>query len=359
MNALESQLIYPLGDTLPESGHCLTVAPGVKWLRMALPFALNHINLWLVADAFQGVEGWAIVDTGIADPATQAAWERVLSAELDGQPITRVIVTHMHPDHVGNAHWLCDTLGVPLYMSMTDYCLSRALLASPSGSGGAAAAAHFAANGLNAPDDIDKVIKRAGHYGAMVPAMPQSYARLMHGQMLHMGNSTHGKTSWQLITGYGHSPEHMSLYCPELNVCISGDMLLPRISTNVAVWDMEPEGNSLPLFLDSIAAYLALPADVLVLPSHGKPFKNAHVRVKQLQDHHADRLAELVAAARAAGAHGINGVDAVRVLFNRELDLHQMTFALGEALAHLHMLWYAGTLKRFKSTTGVWQFALA
>ena len=177
MNLLEAQLDYPFGEALPESGHCMTVAPGVKWLRMPLPFALNHINLWLVADTLHGVRGWAIVDTGIAAEPTQTAWLRVLEHELGGKPITRVIVTHMHPDHVGNAHWLCEKLNVPLYMSMTDYCLARTLLATPSGAGGPAAAAHFAAHGLNKPEDIDKVIKRAGHYGGMVTDMPKQIGR--------------------------------------------------------------------------------------------------------------------------------------------------------------------------------------
>ena len=104
MNELEKQLHYPLGDALPAPGEALLVAPGVKWIRMALPFALNHINLWLLRDELDGVQGWSVVDCCISHETARAQWEQIFSQELDGLPILRVIVTHMHPDHVGLAH---------------------------------------------------------------------------------------------------------------------------------------------------------------------------------------------------------------------------------------------------------------
>ena len=346
MNSLEHELHYPLGDTLPALGETIEVATGVRWLRVGLPFALNHINLWLLADNYQGKRGWAIVDCGIASPATREAWAAV-TASLDG-PITRVIATHMHPDHIGNARWLCDTHGVQLFCSMTDYIMARALLATPSGSGGELAAAHFAAHGLNSPADIEKIKQRGTHFSNLVDGLPTSFARLMDGQTLNVGAN-----DWQLISGYGHSPEHISLYCATLGVCISGDMLLPRVSTNVSVWDMEPEGNPLPLFLAGIERFAFMPEATLVLPSHGKPFHGIAARLRQLREHHRDRLDDVLQACKTGPK---NAVDIVKVLFNRELDLHQMTFALGESLAHLHALWYEGKLSRSKNAAGVWEF---
>ncbi|MEO8081379.1 MAG: MBL fold metallo-hydrolase, partial [Caldimonas sp.] len=112
MNSLESELDYPFGETLPERGATVEVAPGVLWVRMGLPFALDHINVWLLRDegdpASGKQAGWSIVDTGIDDAATRAAWERVFATSLGGLPVVRVIVTHLHPDHIGLAHWLCE-----------------------------------------------------------------------------------------------------------------------------------------------------------------------------------------------------------------------------------------------------------
>ena len=233
-------------------------------------------------------------------------------------------------------------------MSMTDYCMARSMLAKPTGSGGVQAAAHFEIHGLSQGEDLDKIIQRGNYYGSMVDGLPQHVNRLLGGQRLRIG-----KHVWQLDAGYGHAPEHISLYCDELNLVISGDMLLPRISTNISVWDMEPESNPLPLFLDSLTVYARFAENVLVLPSHGKPFRGAHERVKQLRDHHAERLNELLTACRTGP---LTAADAVKVMFKRELDLHQITFALGEALAHLHALWFDGKIKRERNALGAWHF---
>jgi glyoxylase-like metal-dependent hydrolase (beta-lactamase superfamily II) len=350
MNTLEHELTYPLQDTLPAPGAALAIAERVKWLRMPLPFALDHINLWLVRDAADGAPGWAIVDCGIATDQTRALWEQVLASSLEGLPITRVIATHMHPDHIGLAYWLTEKLNVPLHVSMTDYFVARTNIAGTSGSGGESAAAHFARHGLSRPEDIEKIRQRTSYYGNMVPALPATYHRLMDGFSLQLGDA-----NWRCIVGYGHAPEHIALYCEAENILISGDMVLPRISTNVSVWDTEPQANPLPLFLDSLSRYESLPHETLVLPSHGKPFRGLHRRIAQLRAHHQERLAEVLAA---CAGEAKTAAQIVPVLFKRELDLHQTTFAMGEALAHLHMLWYGGQLKRVESG-GVIRFAAA
>ena len=267
---------------LPAVGDVIELAPGVRWLRMPLPFALDHINLWLLRDRDEaGRAGWAIVDCGVANDATRAAWEQVFAHHLDGLPVLRVIVTHMHPDHIGNAQWLTERWGCRLWISATDWNAARVASQSTTGFGGDGAAAFFSEHGLVDPEALAKVRGRGGYYAAMVPAVPRQYRRLLDSQVLRIGDH-----AWRCYAGYGHAPEHISLYCAALGVLISGDMVLPRISTNISVIDLEPEADPLPLFLSSISRMRELPADTLVLPSHGKPFKGLHERVRQLVEHH-------------------------------------------------------------------------
>ncbi len=373
-NAREAELRYPLGDALPALGGSLEVAPGVRWVRMQLPFALDHINLWLLRDRQDDVDGWAIVDCGIANPATMAAWEQVFATQLDGLPVLRVLVTHMHPDHIGLAHWLTrrwskpaaatqrperagesEATGSPpgrecrLWISATDYGAARLASARTTTFGGDSAAGHFMRHGMIDPDSIAKVRARSNYYASMVPAVPDRFRRLMDGDRLRIG-----RHDWQCIAGYGHAPEHIALHCPELGVLVSGDMVLPRISTNVMVIDLEPEADPLRLYLDSLERLRELPADTLVLPSHGKPFTGLRQRIDQLRDHHAERYAEVMAA---CAAHPRSATDIVPLMFERALDLHQLTFAMGEAIAHLHGLWFAGKLRRDLGLDGVYRFA--
>jgi glyoxylase-like metal-dependent hydrolase (beta-lactamase superfamily II) len=351
LNQLEHQLGYPLGDTLPASGTTLDVAPGVRWVRMGLPFALDHINLWLLRDELDGRAGWTIVDCGIANDPTRAAWEQVFASHLDGLPVLRVIVTHMHSDHIGLAQWLTDKWQCRLWVSATDYNAARLATQSTTGYGGEAAAAHFARHGLADPESIAKVKARSNYYASMVPGVPASFRRLLDGQPVRIGSH-----DWRCIAGYGHAPEHISLYCDALHVLISGDMVLPRISTNVSVIDVEPEADPLSLYLESIGRLRALPADTLVLPAHGRPFTGLHTRIDQLQQHHDERFAEVM---RACAEAPCSAADVLPVLFKRALDLHQTTFAMGEAIAHLHALWYAGQLRRTRDAQGVYRFAPA
>ena len=181
-----------------------------------------------------------------------------------------------------------------------------------------------------------------------MPLVPRQYRRMMDGDSL-----TIGARQWRCISGYGHAPEHISLYCKEIKVLIGGDMMLPRISTNVSVYDQEPESNSLKQFLDSIDKFRSLDAQTLTLPAHGKPFTGLYERIQQLHDHHRDRLAEVMQACAGAPC---SAADILPVLFKRALDLHQTTFAMGEAVAHLHALWFEGRLQRSLSADGVYRF---
>ena len=348
MNDLEMQLHYPLGDTLAPMGGTLEVAPGVKWIRMSLPFALNHINLWLLRDNINGVEGWSIVDCCIHHDEAKAQWESIFANDLEGLPILRVIVTHMHPDHIGLAHWLCDRWNVRLWISATDYNVARLGCMGPTGFGGERAAEFFASHGLNSPEAMTAIRARTGYFPSLVPSVPPQYRRMVGGDVLTIGGH-----AWSCISGYGHAPEHIALHCEALNILIGGDMMLPRISTNVSVYEQEPESNALALFLDSIDRLRALPQDTLVLPSHGKPFTGMHTRIQQLHDHHSERLADVM---QACSARACSAADALPVLFKRPMDMHQTTFAMGESIAHLHALWFAGKVQRSLDAQGVFRF---
>lgn len=383
MNLLEQQLHYPFGDSLPASGATLEVAPGVKWIRMALPFALDHINLWLLRDEMDDpnqagakIQGWTIVDCCISREESKAQWEEIFASQLEGLPVLRVIVTHMHPDHIGLAYWLCERWACRLWVSATDYHSARIGSQSTTGFGGESAARFFASHGLVDPEAIEKIRGRASYYPGMVPAVPASYVRIMDGMTLRIGGR-----DWRCISGYGHAPEHIALHCEDISAptlptapapqggatglgaarrpvgtLISGDMVLPRISTNVSVYDLEPEANALTLFLDSIDKFLPLDQDTLVLPSHGKPFRGLHTRIGQLHDHHRDRLAEVMQACEAAPC---SAADILPIMFPRKLDLHQTTFAMGEAVAHLHALWFGGKLTRRLNDDGIYRFSAA
>lgn len=347
MNHLESQLHYPFGDAVPVTGERHTLAPGVDWLRMPLPFALDHINLWLLDDAADGRPGSAVVDCGVANDTTRAAWEQVLTSVEGG--LRRVIATHSHPDHVGLSEWLCSKYGVPFLATTGEYGFARMMSAALPGVDGVAAIPHFERHGLIDPALREKMGERRNYYPSLVPAVPLAYTRMQDGNVVQIGGR-----GWRVITGFGHSPEHAALYSEELGILISGDMVLPRISTNVSVFAVEPEGNPLQQYLTSLDKLAALPADTLVLPSHGKPFRGLHTRIGQLKDHHSARLAEVMQAC----IEPMHAVGIVPIMFKRPLDTHQLSFALGEALAHLHKLWFDGLLQRTLGSDGIYRFQL-
>ncbi|TBO32482.1 MBL fold metallo-hydrolase [Aquabacterium lacunae] len=357
--AAPAPLQFPWGDERPAVGQWLTLQPGLHWVRMPLPFALDHINLWVLDDALpasapHGLPGYTVVDSGVHTAAIQEAWVQLWAGPMAGGALAKMVVTHMHPDHVGNAQWLIERFGCaeapPLcWMSATDWLAARVASETTSGHGGERAAAFFASHGLTEAQGLDKIRARGDYYASMVPQVPGRHRRLLDDMAVSIGGD-----SWRCIAGYGHAPEHMALYCANRGVLISGDMLLPRISTNISVIESEPEADPLGLFLHSLSAYEALPADTVVLPSHGLPFVGIHARVAALRQHHADRLDDILQACATQGS--LTAAALLPVLFKRALDLHQTSFAMGEAVAHLNHLWHQGQLQRHQDDGGVWRF---
>ena len=347
MNKVQSVLDHPHAAA-PAPGKAFEVAPGVHWLRMPLPFALDHINLWMLEDG----DGYAIVDCGLGDKATRELWDSYFaSAHGVGRGgslwVNRVIVTHCHPDHSGNAHWLTHRFGADLWISLGEYFVAHAARESQAGFSTEYQLDLLHRNGL-ARDWQERMKERSGGFRRGVPEFPQSFCRLMDGRSLSIGGR-----EWRIIMGYGHSPEHAGFYCESLGVLISGDMVLPKITTNISVWTVEPEADPLGLFLASIGRYAALPANTLVLPSHGLPFRGLHERIAQLHEHHRLRLDEVVEACVSPKS----AADVVPTLFRRKLDTHQMYFAMGESMAHLHFLHAQGRLERRIGADGVFRYA--
>jgi glyoxylase-like metal-dependent hydrolase (beta-lactamase superfamily II) len=309
---------------------------------MPLPFALNHINLWLLDDG----DGVAIVDTGLGLPDTRELWERIFASELGGKRVTRIVATHFHPDHFGNAGWLTERWGVDLWCTQGEF--QAAVIACSARKSGRMLA-HYRRHGI-AGDALEKLGARGNHYPSLVPSLPETYRCMREGDQLTIGGRR-----WNVIVVLGHAPEHAALWCAEKNVLISGDQVLPKITTNVSIWWDRPLDDPLRLYLDSLARFRPMPADALVLPSHGLPFRGLHARLDALRAHHDERLAETLDGL----GEPRTAAELIPVLFRRQLDTHQLSFAIGEVLAHLNYLEAAGSVTRALGSDGVERFRKA
>jgi len=324
----------------PDPGESMDILPGLKWLRLPLPYMLGHINVWLLRDR----AGWAIVDTGIHTERTRSTWEKVFSAQLGNAPVSRVLVTHLHPDHAGCAGWLCKTLDVELYMTREEYLLCRILVSDTGLPAPQEGRRFYRAAGFG-EELMTRYVEMFGGFGKVVAHLPQSYRRLYEGQQVRIG-----QTEWQVITGRGHSPEHACLYDPEQNLLISGDQVLPTISSNVSVFPTEPAANPLADWFDSLHRLKTLlPADVLVLPSHGRPFRGVMSRLDALIEEHETGLEKLRRLCRRPQ----RAVDVFPALFKSEITDSNLMMATGEAIAHLHYLLFAGELEMVTANDGV------
>ena len=340
-------LIYPF-ETAPLPGKVIEIAPGVVWMRMPLPFVLNHINVWGLEDEV----GWAVVDTGMRTDETLAAWREIFANTTEQRPLTRIFATHMHPDHIGMAGWLTRKFNCRLWMTQLEYLNCRVLTAD---------------TGREAPEDgvkfyrragwhdeaIEKYQARFGNFGKHIHALPESYRRIKDGEEIRIGAHT-----WRVIVGTGHSPEHACLYCADLKLLISGDQVLPRISSNISVFPSEPDADPMRDWLASLQKLKReVPADVLVLPSHNEPFRGLHARLDQLaadQERTFERLKRVLQQPRRA-------VELFEALFGRPIgedNIPLFHMATGETAACLNHLIYRGEVQRVLDDDGVHRYFL-
>lgn len=336
-------LQYPF-QQVPEAGTKFNVAPGVYWLRFPLPFALDHINLWLLDDG----DGWLLVDSGFDTRESRAIWQHLWAQELDGKPITRVLVTHYHPDHMGLAHWVSQHWQAPVLMSRGEWQMAQEAFALTDADLQQHSGGFLRQHGLP-PRHVQAITGRGNTFRDSMEQVPSVQQWLAEGDTVqtHSGD-------WQVLIGRGHAPEHVCLYNAEHKVFISGDQILPTISSNLMVRYSQPNADPVSEFVQSQQRLQqVLPADTFVLPSHGLPFYGVHERLTALVGHHVEQLHELQQA--CATGNGLTAYDALPVLFKRELDSHQMMFAMGESIAHLNRLWRKEEVQRVQQANA-WRF---
>lgn len=326
-------LDYPFTD-LPPTGQRFQVADGVYWLRFPLPFALDHINLWLLEDN----HGWTLVDTGLGVRRSRKIWQQLLTEQLDGKPLQRIVVTHHHPDHLGMAGWLQEQTGAAMFTSRGEWDLVQSICQTPDTETRSSYHAFLSSHGLFG-DTLDRAVGNGNGFRRVLQPLAHSPGFLGAGDTLTVNGDT-----WHIYIGRGHAPEHLCLYRPRDQVLISGDQVLPTISSNLMVSPLLPEDDPVTGFVDSLTAIRdALPEKTLVLPAHGLPFFGLHQRINELVAHHDSQLAKVLDACQSGP---VNAHDLLPMMFRRELDGQQMMFAMGESLAHLNCLWKQGKIHR-------------
>ncbi len=326
-----NELQYPF-TVPPAFGKTLEIAPGVLWLRMPLPIALDHINLYLV----DAGDGWYIIDTGIKTDEVRRYWLQVFENCLQGRPVIGIVATHMHPDHIGQAGWLEQYWQAPLYMTLGEYYIGRIFSSAPSDPIPRLAEQFYRRAGFDS-DAIARIRRGAQGFSRVVEPLPGAYVRIQDQQVLDWGGR-----ELKVVVGSGHSPEHACLLDASNALLFSGDQIIANISSNVGVLAVEPEGNPMQQWLESHQRMLALPEDLLVLPAHGLPFRGVRTRLRQLIAHHEDHLEAL----EEACLEPRTAMSLLPVLFKRELREREIILALGECIAHLHLLLARDRLER-------------
>ncbi|PLL14347.1 MBL fold hydrolase [Tabrizicola sp. TH137] len=343
--AAEAGIRHPF-DTPPAEGEGVEVAPGILWLRLPLPMALDHVNVFALEDG----DGWTIVDTGFSSRRAKAIWEVLLSGPLRGRPVTRVIVTHYHPDHIGLAGWF-QSRGAELVTTRTSWLYARMLtldeqaLPLPE-------QVEFQRRAGVSPDRLAAyAATRPFNFADVVAPLPPGFTRIREGDIL-----TAGGRRWQVRCGDGHAPEHATLWSLEDHLILGGDQLLPGISANIGVYPTEPDADPLTEWLDSCARFQPLAqADHLVLPGHKLPFTGLPLRLRQMIENHEAALARLcdhLATPQTAA-------DCFLPLFKRQIDGAEYGMALVESVAHLNCLLARGLVTRRLSPQGAWLWQAA
>jgi glyoxylase-like metal-dependent hydrolase (beta-lactamase superfamily II) len=332
-------LLFPFPE-YPEPGAATEVADGIFWISTKVPFVgLKQVNVWLLRDG----EGWTMIDCGYSQPDTREQIAETWRRLCGGRPVTRLIVTHFHPDHAGNSRWISEHWKLRMEMSQREWFAANLAILNRYSDQIPARATFYRRHGLDEAR-LEQFLSQAVLYRDGVE-LPQDYRRLSAGDVLAIGGDR-----WTVITGEGHSPEHVSLYCATRRILIAGDQILPAITTNVSTWQVEPEFDAVGAFLRTCKTFLGvLDRDALILPSHRRPFRNVHDRLRELAYHHAARCNIML-------DHAGSETDAgalIDVLFTPGLDGHQIGFAMGETIAHLNHLVTLGHMRMIETEARV------
>jgi glyoxylase-like metal-dependent hydrolase (beta-lactamase superfamily II) len=325
----------------PAEGEAVTIAPGILWMRLPLPMALDHVNIYALEDP----DGWTLVDTGFSSRRTKAIWQRLIDGPLAGKPIRRLIVTHHHPDHIGLAGWF-QAMGAELITTRTAWLLARMLVLDVQATPTPEAMQFYRRAGLGPEALAEKAAQRPFNFADIVDPMPLGFTRIDEGDIL-----TAAGRRWQVRLGHGHAPDHATLWSLDDDLILGGDQLLPGISANIGVYPTEPEADPLGDWLASTAAFQAhAHAAHLVLPGHKLPFTGLPFRLVQMaENHHSalDRLTLHLARPQTAA-------QCFMPLFKREITGEAFGLALVEAVAHLNHLLKQGRISRHLDAQGAW-----
>ena len=333
---------YPW-DTPPAEGEAIEIAPGVLWIRLPLPMALDHVNVYVLDDG----DGWTIIDTGFASKRTRTIWEGLLAGPLGGKPVTRVIITHHHPDHVGLAGWFV-AQGAELCMPRTAWLMARMLTLDVQDSYPPETLHFYLRAGMD-PAVFDKrKSDRPFNFADCVVPLPLGFTRLVAGGAIKMGGRM-----WDIRMGNGHAPEHATFWCRDDNMVIGGDQLLPSISPNLGVYPTEPAADPVAEWLESCERFQNFASDdQLVLGGHKLPYTGLPLRLTQLIENHHGALARLLdhlKTPRSAGA-------CFPALFKRNIGDGEYGLALVEAVAHVNHLYHLGQVTRQFNDEGAWLY---
>jgi glyoxylase-like metal-dependent hydrolase (beta-lactamase superfamily II) len=336
-----SSEIRAISETPPVPGEWIEVAAGVFWSRVALPFRLNHVNVYLIDDG----DSWNIIDTGIANDHAEETWSRLLGGRMGGRPVAKVLITHHHPDHVGLASWLANKVDAEVVMSGTEYLLGLTYWLDSDAMKADHYRAFYRTRGLEV-GIAESILDRSARYQSLTSPLPFSFRRVMHGDTLKLGSR-----ALQVMTGGGHAPEQVMLYCPDTRILFAADQIMLGITPNVSVSPRNPSGDVLGLFLSSLQTLAAqIDDDILVLPGHNLPFRGIRARVREVTQHHDGRLAAIIGVCAQAPR---SAADLLEILFRHPLDRGVMALAFGEACAHVNRLLEEGKITALLEADGV------
>jgi len=329
--SITKELVYPLKES-PSFGQPIEITEGIFWLRVPIPFALDHINLWLLRDG----DGWTIVDTGFFSSNVKKIWQQLQENFFKNDPVKKIIVTHFHPDHVGMASWLMEQTGAELWMSEREFLTIHRVCHPYSDKEIATRTRFYKKFGFDG-EQITSVINSRSSDTKGLPEPPDSYHRMCDGNTISINGE-----DWFLSSFSGHSPEHICLYNAKRKLLISGDQVLPTISPNISVMFFEPLANPLAEYLDSLIKLAELDEETLVLPSHGKVFLGLHYRIDQLTKGHQESLRMLIEYCHQPRS----GKQLMEKMFGSRLSAFNLSLGAGEALAHINHLVARNELKK-------------